>query len=50
MHAFDGDLSVRRKQYMSKNTVVLVFAAAKVSAWLLGGWKGGRGDYRGLLG
>ena len=30
MHAFDSDLSVRRKQHMSKNTVVLVFAAASV--------------------
>ena len=49
MYVFDSDLSVRRK-HMSKDTVVLVLAVAKVSAWLLGGWKGGRGVYRGLLG
>ena len=41
MHAFDSDLSVRRK-HMSKNTVVLVLAVAKVSEWWLGGWKEGR--------
>ena len=48
MHMFNSDLSVRRK-HMSRDTVVLVLAIAKVSAWWLGGWKEGRGDYRGLF-